>query len=107
MPRQRLTRDKGMMQTCGQPEVTEAVVICSFTAFTSAVLSIEGLFRAAAESEPAEIANRRLSMMLANPLMQGSTGFANHLATLYRLAQETTQQVGNLLYMRHNLHLLS
>ena len=85
----------GLLQAFRQPEVTEAVVISSFAAFASAVLSIEGLSAAAANSEAAELANWRLSMMLANPLMEGSTAFANHLASLYRVAQDFMQQVVN------------
>lgn len=81
------------VQACEQPEITEAVVLCSFRAFALAVLCLEGLFKAAADAEPPEVANRRLSAMLANPLMQGSTAFANHLATLYRLSHSSTQQV--------------
>ena len=82
------------------------VVMCSFTAFASAVLSIEVLSRAAAESESAEVTNRRVLMMLANPLMQGSTAFANHLASLYRLAPDAAQQVGKVLPPGNTLHAL-
>ena len=90
-----------LLQACKRPQPSTGTLACLLGTLLSSLLSLEGLFAAAAAGKPPAAASAWLHAHLASSLMQRCPNCARAIAVQYQTASPDAQLV--CCYTHHNI----